>query len=177
MRLLIYDSGDFSSGAAAELNALVRSRGWHSQRVSGVTDLSRQLLLPIGGKARSFRESILCYERAAHSRYWRKLGRQTFEAFIGFGSLSAPLAAALPVAWPKIAIVHCFESERLANGLNGSAARLAYDLRIEMDLLRVFTRILASNELAPQLSECGMSPCLFDGIAAIEKILASRRAA
>jgi len=182
MRLLIYDPWNCDS--AAELSALIAHNNWRADWLDSTCLPRRNRSAPqslrVEANLSEFREWVLLHERAARSHTGRKLARIRYDAFVGFGSASALLAATHSRAVLKIVFVDRMESQYFADVAMRSAlivSQLPFHQRVEFDLLRTFDRIIATRELAPRLADFGLTNFTIGGIHFLEKMLTNRAAA
>lgn len=169
MRLLIYDPWNLERGLAADLRALIVRSGWSADWFAAT-----RWLCAAERDSLDYREWLLLHEREMATGRWRRFTQQPCDAFIGFGSASAVLAAALPRSVRKIVVAEQLESERFVRPKVES--RLVFHRRVEIDLLRTFDRVLAPAEVASLLADEGLKNVV-TSIQEIEKVLTVRIAA
>lgn len=163
MRILIYDPRDLVTDAASDLQELIEGAGcradWFNGFMKPTTD---------------YREWILRHERASKSRRWQRLASRTYDMFIGFDSASAVMAAALPIAGPKLGIVTRFESKEMHTKRSRVPTAAEFHFHVEIDLLRSFTELIAAPPFVRPLTEQGLTP---RGFGRITELLTRRAAA
>ena len=169
MRLLIYDPWNLEHGLAADLCALIARSGWSADWLAAT-----RRLCAAERDSHDYREWLLLHERELSTGRWRKFTQQPFDAFIGFGSASAVLAAALPRSVRKFAVVEQLESKRFVR-LNAES-RSVFHRRVEIDLLRTFDQVVASSNIASLFADEGLKNVV-TSIQEIENVLTVRKVA